>query len=148
MTPRRALGLLVGLAWFAAPLAAHAQAPTVTFTAQAIEASSPKTPPRSDVDVGDIKQTLGFTQYRLLGTVSSSPVKIGQMWSASLTSAGLGLEVTPKAVDGGAIAVEVRLLREGRELVKSRLSISPGGKVAVGGPQIPNGRIIVVLSAR
>ena len=144
----RALGALVGLAWLGAGLAAHAQAPTVTFTAQAIEASSPKTPPRSDVDVGDIKQTLGFTQYRLLGTVSSSPVKIGQMWSASLTSAGLGLEVTPKAVDGGAIAVEVRLLREGRELVKSRLSISPGGKVAVGGPQIPNGRIIVVLSAR
>jgi hypothetical protein len=148
MTPRRALGLLVGLAWLAAPLAALAQAPMVTFTAQAIEASSPKTSPRSDVDVGDIKQTLGFTQYRLLGTVSSSPVKIDQMWSASLTSAGLVLEVTPKAVDGGAIAVEVRLLREGRELVKSRLSISPGGKVAVGGPQIPNGRIIVVLSGR
>lgn len=148
MTPRRALGLLVGLAWLAAPLAAHAQAPMVTFTAQAIEASSPKTSPRSDVDVGDIKQTLGFTQYRLLGTVSSSPVKIDQMWSASLTSAGLVLEVTLKAVDGGAIAVEVRLLREGRELVKSRLSISPGGKVAVGGPQIPNGRIIVVLSGR
>jgi hypothetical protein len=50
MTRRRALGALVGLAWLAAGLAAHAQAPTVTFTAQAIEASSPKTPGKSDID--------------------------------------------------------------------------------------------------
>ena len=147
MRRRRASALLVALAWLAAAPAAHAQSPTVTFTAQAIEASSPKTP-QSNVDVGEIKSTLGFTQYRLLGTVSSGPVKIDQMWSASLTPAGLVLEVTPKAVDGGVIAVEVRLLREGRELVKSRLSISPSGKVAIGGPQIPNGRIVVVLSGR
>lgn len=150
MTRPRALGALVGLAWLAAGLAAHAQAPTVTFTAQAIEASSPKTPGRSDIDaslLGELKSTFQFTQYRSLGTVSGS-VRVGQMWSASLTSAGLVFEVTPRAVDGGTITVDVRLLREGAPVVTTTLRIAAGGKVLVGGPTIPTGRIIVALTGR
>ena len=150
MTHRAALALGLVLAAGLAPAAAPAQPRTVGFSAQAIEASNPTPPGRSDIDpalLGELKATFQFTRYRALGTARGS-AEIGRTWSASFAGAGLTLEVTPKSVDGGTITVEARLVRGCSPVVASTLRIASGGKVLLGGPTIAGGRILVVLTAR
>ena len=129
-----------------------AQPKTVNFTGQIIEASNPSKPGAPDPSIpasllGELKSTFQFTQYKSLGTVTGS-TQVGRAWSAPLAATGLTLEATPKAVDGGTITVEVRLLRGGSAVVTSTVRLAPGGQVLVGGPTIPSGRLIVALSGR
>jgi len=147
---RGALALALGLALGLTAPPARAQAPAVSFSAQAIEASNPKTPGRSDIDaglLGELRSTFQFTQYRTLGTARGS-APVGRAWSASFAGAGLTLEVTPRSVEGSTITVDARLVRGGAPVVTSTLRIASGGKVLLGGPTIAGGRIIVVLTAR
>jgi hypothetical protein len=132
------------------PLPAAGQGRTVSFSAQVIEASNPARPGQSDVEsalLSELKRTFQFTQYKNLGTVNGT-AGVGQTWGTALPRAPLRLEATPKSADAGTIAVEVKLLRDGAPVVSSTLRLAPGGKVLVGGPTSPSGRIIVVLTGR
>jgi hypothetical protein len=129
---------------------AAAEARSISFNAQVIEASNPPRPeapdPRLAPLVAELKRLFQFTQYKLLGTPSGMAA-LGQVWQAPLPG-GVTLQATPTAVEPAGIQVQVRLLRGAALVVNSTVRVASGGQVLVGGTPSPQGTLIVALQAR
>jgi hypothetical protein len=144
--PLRWLMALCAALVLAAP--AGAQPPrSVSFTWQLIEAwkdPQPGATPAPEALVRELQKTFRFKQYSLLGT-HSGLTRVGSAWSDSIGD--VKLDATPVAASASTITVDVRLTRGGASVVTSKVSLSPGGQVAVGGAT-PGGGLIVLLTAR
>lgn len=129
---------------------AAGEARQVSFNALVIEASNPPKPeppdPRLAHLVSELKRLFQFTQYKLLGTPACT-AQIGQMWQAPLPG-GVALQATPTAIEPAGIQVQVLLLRGSGVVVNSKVRVSSGGQVLVGGTPSPQGTLIVALQAR
>ena len=141
--------MLLAFLLFTLPAAAQPSRP-VAFTGQVVEAWNQPQPqsvgaPVPETLVKELQRTFQFKQYRLLGTVSGTAT-VGSTWSGGV--GGVTVEATPQSVDASTINLDVRLLRGGSPVVTSKVRLTPGGQVAVGGSTAGGGGLIVVLTGR
>ncbi len=104
-----------------------------------------------DPSLKDLASQLGslfnFTSYRLLrdNTLSLSPNQPVDVPTAH--KGRVALEVMLVKQQKTLAEYRIRIIREGTELLKTQVRLSPGRTVLVGGPKHGEGIIILALSA-
>jgi hypothetical protein len=109
--------------------------------------------------IAQLRTALPYKNFQLLGSPSGR-VPLGQTWRTELPGGdvprGRYLELTPTAVDRGAIQVQARVVQtklvQGRAvsetLVNTALRLQSGGPpVVIGGPPHQAGGLVIVISA-
>lgn len=150
-----------------------AAAPTVTLQAQIFLASNqPATTPdpRLATLIAQLRKALPYANFQLL-EAPSGRIDVGQSCRVELPGPGVPrgrnmacgpaitrgevpeariLELTPTAIDRGAIQVQAKIV-QGRPvpetLVNTTLRLPSGGTVVIGGPAYQNGVLVIVISA-
>ena len=103
-----------------------------------------------DPALRDVHDQLGslfnFTSYRLLRDefVSLSPNRPSQINAHQ----GVSLEITLTKQQKKKAEYQIRILRQGSEILDTKVRLSPGQTVLIGGPKHGQGSIILAISAR
>jgi hypothetical protein len=103
-----------------------------------------------DPALRDVHDQLGslfnFTSYRLLRdeSVSLSPNRPSQINAHQ----GVSLEITLTKQQKKKAEYQIRILRQGSEILDTKVRLSPGQTVLIGGPKHGQGSIILAISAR
>ena len=102
-----------------------------------------------DPALRDVHDQLGslfnFTSYRLLRdeSVSLSPNRPSQINAHQ----GVSLEITLTKQQKKKAEYQIRILRQGSEILDTKVRLSPGQTVLIGGPKHGQGSIILAISA-
>jgi hypothetical protein len=108
--------------------------------------------------VAQLRTALPYASFQLLGAPGGK-VALGQLWKTELpggqVAGGRILELTPTAIDRGAVQVQARVIEtklvQGRPapeaIVNTSLRLQRGATVVIGGPAYQNGVLVIVISA-
>ena len=103
-----------------------------------------------DPALRDVHDQLGslfnFTSYRLLRDESLSLVP--NRPSAINAHEEVSLEITLTKQQKNKAVYQIRILRKGSEILDTKVRLSPGKTVLIGGPKHGQGIIILAISAR
>lgn len=137
-----------------------AAAPTVTLQAQIFLASNQPgvaPDPRLASLIAQLRKAIPYSRFQLLAAPSGR-TEVGRVWTAELPGGevprGRVLELTPTAIDRGAIQIQARVVQAKigepvpETLVNTTLRLQSGGPpVVIGGPAYQNGVLVIVISA-
>ena len=95
---------------------------------------------------GQLGSLFNFTSYRLLkdeslSLVSNRPSEIN-------AHQGVSLEIALTQQKKNEAEYQIRILRQGSEILNTKVRLSPGRTVLIGGPKHGQGSIILAISAR
>jgi hypothetical protein len=103
-----------------------------------------------DPSLRDVHNELGslfsFTSYRLLRDEKLN-LSLNQPASISAHEGRIIIESTLVGLYRGVGELRIRVVREGRDILNTRVRLSPGRTVIIGGPRVRDGVIIYVVSA-
>jgi len=103
-----------------------------------------------DPALRDVHDQLGslfnFTSYRLLRdeSLSLTPNRPSEINAHQ----GVSLEITLTKQQKNKAEYQIRILRQGSEILNTKVRLSPGRTVLIGGPKHGQGSIILAISAR
>ena len=131
-----------------APLFVSAALGQVQTRVRIIEASNVGS--SIDPSLRDVHDQLGslfnFTSYKLLRDESLSLVP--NRPSEINAHQGVSLEITLTNQQKKKAVYQIRILRQGSEILDTKVRLSPGKTVLIGGPKHGQGSIILAISAR
>ena len=140
--------LIVVLVFVLAPLWVATALGQVQTRLRIIEASNVGS--RIDPALRDVHDQLGtlfnFTSYRLLRdeSLSLTPGRPSQINAHE----GVSLEITLTKQQKKKAEYQIRILRQGSEILDTKVRLSPGKTVLIGGPKHGQGSIILAISSR
>lgn len=104
-----------------------------------------------DPSLRDVRNELGslfsFTSYYLLRNENLN-LTLNRPVSISAHEGRIVLETTLVGLNRGVAEVRMRVVREGTEILNTRVRLSPGRTVFIGGPRVREGVIIYALHSR
>jgi hypothetical protein len=145
---KRAYFIIVVLVITLAPLLVSTALGQVQTRLRIIEASNVGS--SIDPALRDVHDQLGslfnFTSYKLLRdeSLSLTPDRPSQI----NVHQGVSLEITLTKQHKKKAEYQVRILRQGSEILDTKVRLSPGQTVLIGGPKHGQGSIILAISAR
>ena len=109
--------------------------------------------------IAQLRKAIPYSHFQLLAAPSGR-TEVGKVWRTELPGGevprGRVLELTPMAIDRGAVQIQARVVqakivqgkRVSETLVNTTLRLQSGGPpVVIGGPAHQNGVLIIVISA-
>jgi hypothetical protein len=145
---KRACFIIVAFVWVLALLFVSTALGQVQTRLRIIEASNVGS--SIDPALRDVHDQLGslfnFTSYRLLRDESLS--LIPNRPSEINAHQGVSLEITLMQQQKKEAEYQIRILRQGSEILNTKVRLSPGRTVLIGGPKHGQGSIILAVSAR
>jgi len=145
---KRACFIIVAFVWVLVLLFVSTALGQVQTRLRIIEASNVGS--IIDPALRDVHDQLGslfnFTSYRLLRDESLS--LIPNRPSEINAHQGVSLEITLMQQQKKEAEYQIRILRQGSEILNTKVRLSPGRTVLIGGPKHGQGSIILAVSAR
>ena len=148
MMGKRANFIIVTFVLVLAPLFVSTALGQVQTRVRIIEASNVGS--RIDPALRDVHDELGslfnFTSYKLLRdeSLSLTPNRPSEI----NVHQGVSLEITLTNQQKKKAVYQIRILRQGSEILDTKVRLSPGKTVLIGGPKHGQGSIILAISAR
>ena len=148
MMGKRAYFIIVAFVFVLAPLFVSTALGQVQTRVRIIEASNVGS--SIDPALRDVHDELGslfnFTSYKLLRdeSLSLTPNRPSEINAHQ----GVSLEITLTNQQKKKAVYQIRILRQGSEILDTKVRLSPGKTVLIGGPKHGQGSIILAISAR
>ena len=148
MMGKRANFIIVTFVLVLAPLFVSTALGQVQTRVRIIEASNVGS--SIDPALRDVHDELGslfnFTSYKLLRdeSLSLTPNRPSEINAHQ----GVSLEITLMQQKKKEAEYQIRILRQGSEILDTKVRLSPGRTVLIGGPKHGQGSIILAISAR
>ena len=148
MMGKRANFIIVTFVLVLAPLFVSTALGQVQTRVRIIEASNVGS--RIDPALRDVHDELGslfnFTSYKLLRdeSLSLTPNRPSEINAHQ----GVSLEITLTNQQKKKAVYQIRILRQGSEILDTKVRLSPGKTALIGGPKHGQGSIILAISAR
>ena len=148
MMGKRANFIIVTFVLVLAPLFVSTALGQVQTRVRIIEASNVGS--SIDPALRDVHDELGslfnFTSYKLLRdeSLSLTPNRPSEINAHQ----GVSLEITLTNQQKKKAVYQIRILRQGSEILDTKVRLSPGKTVLIGGPKHGQGSIILAISAR
>ena len=145
---KRAYFIIVAFVFVLAPLFVSTALGQVQTRVRIIEASNVGS--SIDPALRDVHDELGslfnFTSYKLLRdeSLSLTPNRPSEINAHQ----GVSLEITLTNQQKKKAVYQIRILRQGSEILDTKVRLSPGKTVLIGGPKHGQGSIILAISAR
>jgi hypothetical protein len=145
---KRAYFIIVAFVFGLAPLFVSTALGQVQTRVRIIEASNVGS--SIDPALRDVHDELGslfnFTSYKLLRdeSLSLTPNRPSEINAHQ----GVSLEITLTNQQKKKAVYQIRILRQGSEILDTKVRLSPGKTVLIGGPKHGQGSIILAISAR
>jgi len=145
---KRAHFIIVAFVFVLTPLFVSTALGQVQTRLRIIEASNVGS--NIDPALRDVHDELGslfnFTSYKLLRdeSLSLTPNRPSEINAHQ----GVSLEITLTNQQKKKAVYQIRILRQGSEILDTKVRLSPGQTVLIGGPKHGQGSIILAISAR